>query len=96
MLTFLLQHPKINGYRQEIHWHDTGDFNRDLKAFLGHMGQRADKNKKSFLEPGKAMILKMDNTPMWKMADDATHIEPSIGLGFIMNHSFRASKSFES
>ena len=39
LLTFLLQHPKIRGCREEFHWHVTNNgFEFDLKAFLGHIG----------------------------------------------------------
>ena len=38
LLTFLLQHPKIVGSREEFHWHSTSTFNHDFKAFLGALG----------------------------------------------------------
>ena len=36
LLTFLLQHPKIKGCRDEFHWHVSGKgFNHDFRSFLG-------------------------------------------------------------
>ena len=36
LLTFLLQHPKIRGCRDEFHWHASGEgFNHDFRSFLG-------------------------------------------------------------
>ena len=36
LLTFLLQHPRIKGCRDEFHWHVSGKgFNHDFRSFLG-------------------------------------------------------------
>ena len=36
-LAFLLQHPYFTGVMTEIHWHSTGNFDEDLKAYFGHL-----------------------------------------------------------
>ena len=39
-LAFLLQHPHFTGVMTEIHWHSTGNFDEDLKAYFGHLHDR--------------------------------------------------------
>ena len=79
LLTFLLQHPNIRGCREEFHWHDTGDFNRELKSFLGHIGI-ANQKRNFNLEPGTFMITKTGNPAVWKIAENAEHVNASVGL----------------
>ena len=87
LLTFLLQHPKIRGCRTEFHWHDTGDYNRDLKSFLGHIGI-ANETKNINWEPGTFMISRTGNSAIWTIVDNAAQIEPSIGSGLISSNFY--------
>lgn len=80
LLTFLLQHPKIRGCREEFHWHATGDFNRDLKGFLGHIGI-ANEQRNINWQPGTFMISKTGNSAVWNITHNAKHVDTeSIGL----------------
>ena len=81
ILTFLLQHPKIFGSREEFHWHDTGDFNRDFKAFLGHHGYSYKQRSISW-QVGSHLIAKFGNRAIWitdSITKNSAIIEPSIG-----------------
>ena len=83
MLTFLLQHPKIRGCREEFHWHDTGDYNYDLKSFLGHLGVANEKRNINW-QPGTFMVAKFGNQAIRNITLNSVSIdEISIGLGFI-------------
>ena len=94
MLTFLLQHPKIRGCREEFHWHDTGDFNRDFKAFLGHHGYSYETRSITWQE-GSHLIAKFGNKAIWiteSITKNSAIIEPSIGLR-LMNRNNLTQKT---
>ncbi|CBY07273.1 unnamed protein product [Oikopleura dioica] len=46
LLAFLLEHPQISGFHQEVHLVDTGDIIYDLKALLGHFARINHKSSK--------------------------------------------------
>ncbi|CAG5103406.1 Oidioi.mRNA.OKI2018_I69.chr1.g759.t1.cds [Oikopleura dioica] len=48
LMTFLLEHPQICGFRQEVHFVNTGEIVKDLKALLGHYSSIKN-NKSQFL-----------------------------------------------
>ena len=80
MFTFLFQHPKIDGNREEMHWHNTWDFNHDFKAFLGHVGTV---NSHINFEKGIILMTNTGNAAIKTITGNAAKIEPSIGSGFI-------------
>ena len=81
MLTFLLQHPKIRGCREEYRWTNTGDYNYDLKSFLGHLGVSNEKRNVNW-QPGTFMIAKFGNLAIRNITMNAISIDSSIGSGF--------------
>ena len=80
MFTSLLQHLKIDGNREEMHWHNTWDFNHDFKAFLGHVGMF---NKNINFEKGTILMTSTGIAAIEAITGKAAEIEPSIGSGFI-------------
>ena len=67
MLTFLLEHPKLRGCREEFHWHKTGNFDNELKAYLGHLSKKSDKI------PGKPNSLLVAKTGVPAIKEIASH-----------------------
>ena len=69
MLTFLLQHPKIVGTREEFHWHNTWNFNHDFKSFLGHIDM-SNKRQNIELEPESFLVTKTGNSAIQAIAEN--------------------------
>ena len=71
LLTFLLQHPKIKGTREEFKWFGMGNYSYDMKALLGHARER-----QKFIDwkKGNLMMLKIGNKAVWNITKHSAKV----------------------
>ena len=88
LLTFLLEHPKIKGCREEFKWFRTGNYSYDMKALLGHAS-----NKQKYIEwephKGQVLLVKMGNAAVWNITSHAALVTADINMTVFDVHKWR-------
>ena len=77
LLTFLLQHPKIKGTREEFKWFGMGNYSNDMKALLGHARER-----QKFIDwkKGDLMMLKIGNKAVWNITNHPAKVTDGLNM----------------
>ena len=77
LLTFLLQHPKIKGCREEFKWFRTGNYSYDMKALLGHAS-----NKQKYIDwkKGDLLLVKMGNAAVWNITAHPAKVTEGLNM----------------